>query len=206
MNIAIFGAPGSGKGTQSAKLIDEYGLYHISTGELLRDHIKRGTELGRCKIARNSKNDRKNYFYPDLPKAYQISQFDMPLCYDGYINIETEEGEKKIRLERIHIEEDTGKLNHDDYGRGSLLDLNRAGVPLIECVSKPDLRTKEEVDSYLKKIKSIFEYIEISDCKIQEGSLRADVNISVRKKGTEELGTRTETKGMNSFQIGRAHV
>ncbi len=158
-----------------------------------------------CQIARNSKNDRKNYFYPDLPKAYQISQFDMPLCYDGYINIETEEGEKKIRLERIHIEEDTGKLNHDDYGRGSLLDLNRAGVPLIECVSKPDLRTKEEVDSYLKKIKSIFEYIEISDCKIQEGSLRADVNISVRKKGTEELGTRTETKGMNSFRsISRA--
>ena len=109
-----------------------------------------------CQITRNSKNDRKNYFYPDLPKAYQISQFDMPLCYDGYVNIETEEGEKKIRLERIHIEEDAGKLNHDDYGRGSFVDLNRAGVPLIECVSKPDLRSKEDFDIYLSKLKSIF--------------------------------------------------
>ncbi len=153
-----------------------------------------------CKIAQNSKNDRKNYFYPDLPKSYQISQFDIPLCYDGYINIETEEGEKKIRLERIHIEEDAGKLNHDDYGRGSFVDLNRAGVPLIECVSKPDLRSKEEVDSYLRKIKSIFEYIGISDCKMQEGSLRADVNVSVRKKGATEFGTRTEMKNMNSFR------
>ena len=144
-----------------------------------------------CKISQNSKNDRKNYFYPDLPKAYQISQFDMPLCYDGYVNIETEEGEKQIRLERIHIEEDAGKLNHDDYGRGSFVDLNRAGVPLIECVSKPDLRSKEEVDAYLRKLKSIFEYIGISDCKMQEGSLRADVNVSVRKKGSTEFGTRT---------------
>ena len=153
-----------------------------------------------CTISQNSKNDRKNYFYPDLPKAYQISQFDRPLCYDGYVNIETEDGEKKIRLERIHIEEDAGKLNHDDYGRGTFVDLNRAGVPLIECVSKPDLRSKEEVDSYLRKLKSIFEYIGISDCKMQEGSLRADVNVSVRKKGSKEFGTRTECKNMNSFR------
>ena len=153
-----------------------------------------------CEIARNSKNDRKNYFYPDLPKAYQISQFDMPLCEKGYIEIETDEGKKKIRLTRIHIEEDAGKLNHDEYGRGSLVDLNRAGVPLIEIVSEPDLRSAKEVESYLRKLKSILEYIEVSDCKMQEGSLRADVNVSVRKKGAQEYGTRTEMKNMNSFR------
>ena len=153
-----------------------------------------------CKITRNSKNDRKNYFYPDTPKAYQISQFDLPLCYEGYVNVETSEGEKQIRINRIHIEDDAGKLNHDEYGRGSFVDLNRAGVPLIEVVSEPDLRTAEEVDSYLRKLKSIFEYIEISDCKMQEGSLRADVNVSVRKKGAEKFGTRTEMKNMNSFR------
>lgn len=158
-----------------------------------------------CTISKNSKSDRKNYFYPDTPKAYQISQYDKPLCEHGYVTIETEEGEKKIRLLRIHIEDDAGKLNHDDYGRGSFVDLNRAGVPLIECVSEPDLRSAEEVDSYLKKLKSIFEYIEISDCKMQEGSLRADVNVSVRKKGATEFGTRTEMKNMNSFRsISRA--
>ena len=154
-----------------------------------------------CKIERNSKNDRKNYFYPDNPKSYQISQFDKPLCYDGYVTIEDEKGnEKKVRIERIHIEEDAGKLNHDDYGRGSFVDLNRAGVPLIEVVSKPDLRSAYEVESYMRKLKSIFEYIEISDCKMQEGSLRADVNVSIRKKGSTELGTRTEMKNMNSFK------
>ena len=153
-----------------------------------------------CTIARFSKNDRKNYFYPDLPKAYQISQYDMPLCTKGYVEIETENGPKKIGLTRIHIEEDAGKLNHDEYGRGSLVDLNRAGVPLIEIVSEPDLRSAEEVDSYLKKLKSILEYIEVSDCKMQEGSFRADVNVSARKKGEEKLGTRTEMKNMNSFR------
>ena len=153
-----------------------------------------------CSIAKNSKNDRKNYFYPDLPKAYQISQYDLPLCYDGFVTIDTPDGEKKIRLERIHIEEDAGKLNHDEYGRGTFVDLNRAGVPLIEVVSRPDLRSPEEAESYMRKLKSIFEYIEVSDCKMQEGSLRADVNVSVRKKGTEKLGTRTEMKNMNSFR------
>ena len=154
-----------------------------------------------CKISQNSKNDRKNYFYPDLPKAYQISQYDMPLCYEGYVNIEKEDGEeKKIRLTRIHIEEDAGKLNHDDYGRGSFVDLNRAGVPLIEIVSEPDLRSAEEVELYMRKLKSILEYIEVSDCKMQEGSLRADVNVSIRKKGATEFGTRTEMKNMNSFR------
>ena len=152
-----------------------------------------------CEISRDSKSDRKNYFYPDLPKSYQISQYDKPLCQNGYIEIETSKGKKKIRIERIHIEEDAGKLNHDDFSGGSLVDLNRAGVPLIEIVSKPDFSSSEEVDSYLKKLKSILEYIEVSDCKMQEGSFRADVNVSVHKKG-EPFGTRTESKNMNSFR------
>ena len=153
-----------------------------------------------CSIEKNSKNDRKNYFYPDTPKAYQISQYDKPLCYDGFVTIDTDEGEKTIRIERIHIEDDAGKLNHDDFGRGTFIDLNRAGVPLIEVVSKPDLRSSDEAEKYIRKLKSIFEYIEISDCKMQEGSLRADVNVSVRKKGDTKLGTRTEMKNMSSFR------
>ena len=154
-----------------------------------------------CTISEDSKNDRKNYFYPDLPKAYQISQFDKPLCEHGYIEIEDDEGnKKKVRLLRIHIEEDAGKLNHNEFGVGSLVDLNRAGVPLIEMVSEPDIRSSKEAEQYLRKIKSILEYIEVSDCKMQEGSLRADVNVSVRKKGEEKFGTRTEMKNMNSFR------
>ena len=158
-----------------------------------------------CSIARDSKNDRKNYFYPDLPKSYQISQFDKPLCNNGYIEIEDENGEKKqIRILRIHIEEDAGKLNHNEFGGGSLVDLNRAGVPLIEIVSEPDIRSSKEADQYLRKLKSTLEYIEVSDCKMQEGSLRADVNVSVHKPGTP-YGTRTEMKNMNSFKsISRA--
>ena len=153
-----------------------------------------------CTISKDSKNDRKNYYYPDLPKSYQISQFDKPLCENGYIEIDTENGKKKIRLLRIHIEEDAGKLNHDDFGGGSLVDLNRAGVPLIEIVSQPDISSAEEADEYLKKLKSILEYIEVSDCKMQEGSFRADVNVSVKKKTDTKLGTRTEMKNMNSFR------
>ncbi len=152
-----------------------------------------------CEITPLSKNDRKNYFYPDLPKSYQISQFDKPLCVGGNIEIETEEGTKQIGITRIHIEEDAGKLNHDDYGRNSLVDLNRAGVPLIEIVSEPDLRSSKEADTYLKKLKSILQYIEVSDCKMEEGSFRADVNVSVHKKG-EPFGTRTEMKNMSSFR------
>ena len=153
-----------------------------------------------CEIERNSKNDRKNYFYPDLPKSYQISQYDRPLCVGGNIEIETSNGTKKIGITRIHIEEDAGKLNHDDLGGGSLVDLNRAGVPLIEIVSEPDMRSSEEADKYLKRLKSILEYIEVSDCKMEEGSLRADVNVSVRKKGEKAFGQRTEMKNMNSFR------
>ena len=153
-----------------------------------------------CEISKDSKNDRKNYFYPDLPKAYQISQFDKPLCNHGYVEIEDDEGnKKKVRLLRIHIEEDAGKLNHDEFAGGSLVDLNRAGVPLIEMVSEPDLRSSGEAERYLRKLKSILEYIALSDCKMQEGSLRADVNVSVHKPG-EPLGTRTEMKNMNSFR------
>src|SRR5574344_334465 len=154
-----------------------------------------------CEISRDSKNDRKNYFYPDLPKSYQISQFDKPLCIGGFVEIEDDEdNKKKIGVTRIHIEEDAGKLNHSEFGAESLVDLNRAGVPLIETVSEPDIRSAKEAEQYLRKLKSIFEYIEVSDCKMQEGSLRADVNVSVRKKGAEKFGTRTEMKNMNSFR------
>lgn len=154
-----------------------------------------------CKISRNSKNDRKNYFYPDTPKSYQISQYDKPLCENGYIEIEDDNGApKKIGITRIHIEEDAAKLNHNEFGEGSLIDFNRSGVPLIEIVSEPDLRSAGEVDRYLKKLKSILEYIEVSDCKMQEGSFRADVNVSVRKRDAKEFGTRTEMKNMNSFR------
>ena len=153
-----------------------------------------------CTISKDSKNDRKNYYYPDLPKSYQISQYDKPLCRNGYVEIDTKNGKKKIRILRIHIEEDAGKLNHDDFGGGSLVDLNRAGVPLIEIVSEPDMASPEEADAYLKKLKSILEYIEVSDCKMQEGSFRADVNVSVKKKTDNKLGTRTEMKNMNSFR------
>lgn len=153
-----------------------------------------------CSIAKDSKNDRKNYFYPDLPKSYQISQFDKPLCNNGYIEIEDDNGNlKKVRILRIHIEEDAGKLNHNEFSGGSLVDLNRAGVPLIEIVSEPDLRSSGEADRYLKKLKSILQYIDVSDCKMEEGSLRADVNVSVHKIG-EPFGTRHEMKNMNSFK------
>ena len=154
-----------------------------------------------CEISKDSKNDRKNYYYPDLPKSYQISQFDKPLCNHGYVEIDDENGnKKKIGILRIHIEEDAGKLNHDEFGGDSLVDLNRAGVPLIEIVSMPDMSSAEEADRYLKKLKSILEYIEVSDCKMQEGSFRADVNVSVKKKTDTKLGTRSEMKNMSSFR------
>ena len=176
------------------------GTLPVLNEKVLEYAVKAGLATN-CEISRDSKNDRKNYFYPDLPKAYQISQYDKPLCEHGYVEIEKDNGEKKtIGLTRIHIEEDAGKLNHDEFGGGSLVDLNRAGVPLIEIVSEPDMRSSEEAEKYLRKIKSILEYIEVSDCKMQEGSLRADVNVSVRKKGETKLGTRTEMKNMNSFR------
>ena len=147
-----------------------------------------------CEISPISKMDRKNYVYPDLPKAYQISQYDMPLCKNGYVELSNG---RKIRILRIHIEEDAGKLVHQ---RGSTyVDYNRGGVPLIEIVSEPDIRSIEEAKEYLEKLQLIMRFIGISDCKMQEGSMRCDVNISVRPQGTEKLGTRTEIKNMNSF-------
>lgn len=153
-----------------------------------------------CKISRYTKFDRKNYFYPDLPKAYQISQFNLPICTDGFIEIETNGKEKKVGIERIHIEEDAGKLVHDQWDEGSLIDYNRSGVPLIEIVTRPDLRSAEEAGVFLEKLKSILQYTEVSDCKMQEGSLRADVNVSVMQKGSEKFGVRTEMKNLNSFK------
>lgn len=147
-----------------------------------------------CEIARVSKMDRKNYCYPDLPKAYQISQYDMPLCEHGYVQLSSG---RKIRLTRIHIEEDAGKLIHQ---RGdTYVDYNRGGVPLIEIVSEPDIHTIDEAKEYVEKLQLIMKYIGISDCKMQEGSMRCDVNISVRPKGSDKLGTRTEIKNMNSI-------
>ena len=153
-----------------------------------------------CKIANYSKQDRKNYFYPDLPKAYQISQYDLPLCEHGWLDVETEEGAKRIGITRIHIEEDAGKLVHDDK-YGTMIDCNRCGVPLIEIVSEPDIRSAEEAKAYLQKLRAIILYTGVSDCKMQEGSLRCDVNLSVRKAGEEKFGTRTEMKNLNSFQF-----
>jgi aspartyl-tRNA(Asn)/glutamyl-tRNA(Gln) amidotransferase subunit B len=152
-----------------------------------------------CKIAGYSKQDRKNYFYPDLPKAYQISQYDLPLCTEGYLDIETEAGQKRIGITRIHIEEDAGKLIHQE-GKGTLIDCNRCGVPLIEIVSEPDIRSAQEAKAYLQKLRAIMRYIGVSDCRMNEGSLRCDVNLSIRKVGTEQLGTRTEMKNLSSFQ------
>ncbi len=161
--------------------------------------VKAGTAMN-CKISSFSKMDRKNYFYPDLPKAYQISQYDLPICYDGYVDIEVNGVTKRIGIERIHMEEDAGKLIHDPYAQGSMVDYNRCGVPLIEIVSRPDMRSPEEAKVFLETVKSILEYTEVSDCRMQEGSLRADVNLSVRPMGQEKLGTRTEMKNINSLR------
>ena len=158
-----------------------------------------------CTITQNCKFDRKNYFYPDNPQNYQISQLYLPICRDGYVEIETEEGKKKVRIHEIHMEEDAGKLVHDDWADCSLVDFNRSGVPLIEIVSEPDMRSAEEVIAYLEKLRMIIQYLGASDCKLNEGSMRADVNLSVREVGATAFGTRTETKNLNSFKaIARA--
>lgn len=159
--------------------------------------IRMGHALN-CTIHPVSKQDRKNYFYPDLPKAYQISQAEVPLCENGYLDIMLNGEEKRIGITRIHIEEDAGKLLHDDAFAGSLVDFNRCGVPLIEIVSEPDMRSSQEAHAYLETIRSILQYLDISDCKMQEGSIRCDVNVSVHKKG-EPFGTRCEMKNVNSF-------
>jgi aspartyl-tRNA(Asn)/glutamyl-tRNA(Gln) amidotransferase subunit B len=175
------------------------GTLPVLNGQAVDNAVKAGLALN-CSISRFSKMDRKNYFYPDLPKAYQISQYDLPLCRAGWLDIETEAGGKRIRIHRIHLEEDAGKLLHDQWDSGSLVDYNRCGVPLIEIVTEPDLRSAEEAKAFLEALKTILEYSRVSDCKMQEGSLRCDVNLSVRPKGSEKLGTRTEMKNLNSFR------
>ncbi len=153
-----------------------------------------------CNITKDCKFDRKNYFYPDNPQNYQISQLYLPICRDGHVDIELEDGTvKPVRIHEIHMEEDAGKLVHDDWSGESLVDFNRSGVPLIEIVSEPDMRSAKEVIAYLEKLRLIIQYLGASDCKLQEGSMRADVNLSVREVGTAEFGTRTETKNLNSF-------
>ncbi|MCR5255431.1 MAG: Asp-tRNA(Asn)/Glu-tRNA(Gln) amidotransferase subunit GatB [Acetatifactor sp.] len=154
-----------------------------------------------CEITRFSQFDRKNYFYPDNPQNYQISQLYMPICRDGHVEIENEAGEtKKVRIHEIHMEEDAGKLTHDDFYDCTLVDYNRSGVPLIEIVSEPDMRSAEEVISYLETLRTTISYLGASDCKLNEGSMRADVNISVRPVGEKAFGTRTEMKNLNSFR------
>ena len=153
-----------------------------------------------CEINKNCRFDRKNYFYPDNPQNYQISQLYAPICVNGSLIINTEDGEKTIRIHEMHMEEDAGKLIHDEEASESLVDYNRSGVPLIEVVSEPDMRNANEVIGYLEKLKMICQYLGISDCKLQEGSMRVDVNLSVRKIGSEKYGIRTEMKNLNSFR------
>ena len=159
-----------------------------------------------CDITRYCKFDRKNYFYPDNPQNYQISQLYLPICRNGHVDIETENGTKSIGIHEIHMEEDAGKLIHDEYDDCSYVDFNRSGVPLIEIVSEPDLRSADEVIAYLEKLKMTIQYLGASDCKLQEGSMRADVNLSVRPVGQKEFGTRTEMKNLNSFKAIRRAI
>ncbi|MCI5870292.1 MAG: Asp-tRNA(Asn)/Glu-tRNA(Gln) amidotransferase subunit GatB [Dorea sp.] len=158
-----------------------------------------------CEITRVCKFDRKNYFYPDNPQNYQISQLYLPIARNGYVEIEVGNTKKKVRIHEMHMEEDAGKLIHDEWDDTSLVDYNRSGVPLVEIVSEPDMRSADEVIAYLEKLRTIIQYLGASDCKLQEGSMRADVNLSVREVGTDAFGTRTEMKNLNSFKaIARA--
>ena len=175
------------------------GVLPVLNEKVVEYAVKMGLATN-CEISRFSKQDRKNYFYPDLPKAFQTSQYDLPLCEHGHVDINVDGEKKTIGITRIHIEEDAGKLIHDAYSGDTLVDMNRCAVPLIEIVSEPDIRNAKEAVEYMQTLKSTLEYLEICDCKMQEGSLRCDVNLSVRKKGAKEFGTRTETKNLNSFK------
>lgn len=181
------------------------GSLPVLNKQVLEYAIAVGLATG-CDITRYAKFDRKNYFYPDNPQNYQISQLYLPICRNGGVEIETEDGGcKTVGIHEIHMEEDAGKLIHDEWEDCSLVDYNRSGVPLIEIVSEPDMRSAEEVIAYLEKLRLIIQYLGASDCKLQEGSMRADVNLSVREVGAEEFGTRTEMKNLNSFKaISRA--
>jgi len=174
---------------------------------LNREVVNKAISVGlatNCDITRNAKFDRKNYFYPDNPQNYQISQLYYPICRNGHVDIETEDGTKKaVRIHEIHMEEDAGKLIHDPVTDDTYVDFNRSGVPLIEIVSEPDMRSADEVVAYLDKLRETIIYLGASDCKLNEGSMRADVNLSIREKGSEEFGTRTESKNLNSFRAIR---
>ncbi|GAW91607.1 Asp-tRNA(Asn)/Glu-tRNA(Gln) amidotransferase subunit GatB [Calderihabitans maritimus] len=179
------------------------GVLPVLNRNVVEYAIKAGLALN-CEIAEFSKFDRKNYYYPDLPKNYQISQYDLPIAKNGYLEIEVDGQTKRIGITRLHMEEDAGKLIHqgDDIAEAeySLVDYNRTGVPLIEIVSEPDLRSPVEARLYMEKLKAILQYCDVSDCKMQEGSLRCDANVSVRPKGSTEFGTKTEIKNLNSFK------
>ncbi|MCK4261263.1 MAG: Asp-tRNA(Asn)/Glu-tRNA(Gln) amidotransferase subunit GatB [Halanaerobiales bacterium] len=179
------------------------GVLPVLNKKVVECAIKVGLALN-CEIALFSKFDRKNYFYPDLPKAYQISQYDLPICKNGYIDVEDNNGEIfRVRINRIHIEEDAGKLVHGvsiTESNVALVDLNRAGVPLIEIVTEPDIESPDKARAYLITLKSILKYLSVSDCNMEEGSLRADANVSIMPKGSKVLGTKTELKNMNSFR------
>jgi aspartyl-tRNA(Asn)/glutamyl-tRNA(Gln) amidotransferase subunit B len=174
------------------------GALPVLNARVVEDAVKLGLATG-CTIARHSILARKNYFYPDLPKGYQISQYEEPICSEGMLHVETDEGSKDVRLVRIHIEEDAGKSIHD-IGDDTYIDVNRCGVPLLEIVSYPDMRTSKEASAYLQKLRQIVKYLGISDGNMEEGSLRCDANVSVRPVGATEYGTRTEIKNMNSFR------
>ena len=175
------------------------GSLPVLNREALRLAVKIGLALG-CQVSERLKFDRKNYFYPDLPKAYQISQYDLPVNSKGLLMVETRKGLKKIGITRDHLEEDAGKLLHEGIKDGSLVDYNRGGVPLMEIVSEPDLTSPEEAYEYLTTLKAILQYLEVSDCDMEKGSLRCDANISLRPKGETKLGTKVEIKNMNSFR------
>jgi aspartyl-tRNA(Asn)/glutamyl-tRNA(Gln) amidotransferase subunit B len=164
------------------------------------EHIVKTGLATHCTISPYSRFARKNYFYPDLPKGYQISQYELPLCERGYIEIVVDGAVKRIGLTRIHLEEDAGKNLHTAEAGASLVDLNRAGTPLMEIVSEPDIRTAEEASEYLKKLRSILRYIEVSDADMEKGNFRCDANVSIRPMGSKEFGTRTEIKNVNSFK------
>jgi len=178
------------------------GMLPVLNEQVVDYAIKAGLALN-CEIADYCKFDRKNYFYPDLPKAYQISQYDLPICIGGYLDIEVNGEEKRIGITRAHLEEDAGKLVHQgniSTTPFSLVDLNRSGVPLLEIVSEPDMRSSREARTYIEKLRSLLLFAGVSDCKMEEGSLRCDANVSVRPYGQQELGTRTEMKNLNSFK------
>jgi len=175
------------------------GVLPVLNEEALNLGIKVALALN-CNMSGIMKFDRKNYYYPDLPKNFQISQYDMPLASKGVLEIETENNAKKIRINRVHMEEDAGKLIHEEGGKTSLVDLNRTGIPLLEIVSEPDIASPQEAQQYLINLKAILQYLNVSDCNMEEGSLRCDANISVRPKGAKELGVKTETKNMNTFK------